>query len=66
MSAEAKNQIKHETIKLLNRYQEESDLDEEDIVQACTDGLNEWLNEEIVVFDEDEDEDLPEGFIIEE
>ena len=63
MSAEAKKQIRNETINLLNRYQEESDLDEEELVKACTDGINEWLNEEIVSFEADSDEDLPEGFI---
>lgn len=63
MSAEAKKQIKNETINLLNRYQEESDLDEEEIVEACTAGINKWLGEEVVSFEEDTDEDLPEGFI---
>lgn len=63
MSAEAKKQISNEIIKILNRYQEESDLDDEELVEACTDGINEWLDEEVVSFEADTDEDLPEGFI---
>ena len=63
MSAEAKKQISNEVIKILNRYQEESDLDDEELIDACTEGINEWLNEEVISFEADTDDDLPEGFI---
>jgi len=55
MSAEAKDQVRHEAKMLLNRWDEESDLDEKQIAKSVLEGVNEWLEEEIVEFDSDID-----------
>ena len=53
MSAErqATEQVEHETVALCNRYYEESDLDELQLVKAVVDGLNSWLKEDIIEFE---------------
>lgn len=55
MSAEAKDQVRHEAKMLLNRWDDESDLDEKQIAKSVLEGVNEWLEEEIVEFDSDID-----------
>ncbi len=55
MSAEAKDQVRHEAKMLLNRWDEESDLDEKQIAKSVLEGINEWLEEEVVEFDSDID-----------
>lgn len=53
MSADrqAVEQIEHEAVALCNRYSEESDLDDMKIVKAVIDGLNSWLEEELIEFE---------------
>ena len=55
MSAEAKDQVRHEAKMLLNRWDDESDLDEKQIAKSVLEGVNEWLEEEIVEFNSDID-----------
>lgn len=55
MSAEAKDQVRHEAKMLLNRWDDESDLDERQIAKSVLEGVNEWLEEEIVEFNSDID-----------
>jgi len=50
---EALDQIEHETVKLCNRYDEESDLDDTSIVQAVIKGLNRWMDDDVIEFSED-------------
>ena len=57
-----KDQIRHESKMLVNRWDAECDLDEYAIAKAVMEGLNEWLEEDIFEFDseiefeEEEDE----------
>lgn len=64
MSADPKDQIRHEGKCLLNRWSEECDLECTEIAKALYESINEWMEEDIVDFeadfeieDDDEDED---------
>lgn len=46
-------QIASAVIVICNRYAEESDLSEEDIVQSVVRGLNEWLGDDVIEFSAD-------------
>ncbi len=51
----AQAQIRHEAKMLLNRWDEECDLDEKQIAKSVLEGVNEWLEEEVIEFDSDID-----------
>ncbi len=51
----AQDQIRHEAKMLLNRWDEECDLDEKQIAKSVLEGVNEWLEEEVIEFDSDID-----------
>jgi len=40
---------------LLNRWLEESDLEDLDLAEAAAKTINDWLDEEAVIFEADED-----------
>lgn len=65
MSADPKDQVRHETKVLLNRWDQECDLDEREIAKSVLEGVDEWLEEEVVEFnsdidlgEEDDDEEI--------
>lgn len=65
MSADPKDQVRHETKVLLNRWDQECDLDEKQIAKSVLEGVDEWLEEEVVEFssdidlgEEDDDEEI--------
>jgi hypothetical protein len=51
---EALEQIEHETVAICNRYLEESDLEDMEIVQAVIKGVNRWLDDDVIEFSADE------------
>lgn len=58
-------QCRNEMTAFLNRWVEESDLDDEQITEAIKDAVNKWADEEIVEFESDigleDDEELDMG-----
>ncbi len=46
-------QIRSAVIQVCNRYTEESDLEEEQIIASVVAGLNEWLNDDVIEFTPD-------------
>jgi hypothetical protein len=48
-------QFKNEHRALLNRWLEESDIDDTDMAKIVLDDVNEWLDEEVVEFESDMD-----------
>ena len=55
MSAEAKDQIRHEGKCFLNRWDKECDLTALQIAKCVFESINEWLEEDIIEFDPDPD-----------
>lgn len=53
MSTSAQDQIRHEAKVLLNRYSEECDLEDKQIVKCVMEGIDEWLEEDVVEFEPD-------------
>lgn len=53
-------QCRNEMTAFLNRWVEESDLDDEQITEAVSDALTKWANTDIVLFDSDIDLDSDE------
>jgi len=53
MSTSPQDQIRHETKILLNRYDEECDLDDMQIIKCVKKGIKEWLEEDVIDFDPD-------------
>lgn len=50
MSTGPRDQIRHETKYYLYRWTEETDLESHEIIQCYIDAINEWCEEDIVVF----------------
>ena len=48
-------QFKNEHRALLNRWLEESDIDDEEMAQIALDDVQEWMDEEVIEFDCDMD-----------
>jgi hypothetical protein len=48
-------QFKNEHRALLNRWLEESDIDDTDMAKIVLDDVNEWLDDEVVEFESDMD-----------
>tara|TARA_R100001510_G_C7612360_1_gene175491 strand:+ start:53 stop:250 length:198 start_codon:yes stop_codon:yes gene_type:complete len=55
MKQNPREQIIHETKTHLNRWTQETDLDDEEIVQAYMVAINEWLEIDIIEFTPDDD-----------
>jgi hypothetical protein len=53
--------FKREHRALLNRWVEESDIEDMDIAQIALDDVNEWLDEEVVEFESGIELDETEG-----
>lgn len=56
----ANKQIQNEAIKLCRRWDRECDLSAYEIAKAIMHGLNEWLDEDIFIFESEEDEEQEE------
>ena len=58
--SEASRQCTHEIKALVHRWEEESDLEQQDILDCVSDALNEYYQEDVIEFeseiDEEEDE----------
>lgn len=46
-------QIKSAVITLCNQFSQESDLEEEQIISSVVNGLNEWLEDDVIEFTPD-------------
>lgn len=46
-------QCRNEFRAFLNRWVEESDLEDEQILEAVKDGVNTWMNEDVMTFESD-------------
>ena len=57
---EAKRQCTHEVKALFHRWEEESDLESEEIMQCVSDAVDEYYDEEVIEFEPDETMDLGE------
>tara|TARA_R110000824_G_scaffold61165_1_gene162934 strand:+ start:437 stop:616 length:180 start_codon:yes stop_codon:yes gene_type:complete len=54
----ASRQCTHEIKALIHRWEEESDLEQQDILDCVSDALNEYYKEDVIEFESDiEDED---------
>jgi hypothetical protein len=53
MKDTAEQKFKTEHRALLNRWIEESDIEDTNIAQIALDDVNEWLDEEVVEFESD-------------
>ena len=51
--AESKRKCVHEIKTVLHRWEEESDLDQEDILECVSEALEEYYDEEVVDFESD-------------
>ena len=59
--SEASRQCTHEIKALIHRWEEESDLEQQDILDCVSDALNEYYKEDVIEFEseidlEEEDE----------
>lgn len=54
----AKRKCTHEIKALFHRWEEESDLDSEEIMEAVSDAIGEYYDEEVIEFEADEGLDL--------
>ena len=52
---EAERQCTHGTENLLHRWEEESDLEQEDILQCLSKALDEYYGEDVIEFESDID-----------
>jgi len=48
-------QFKNEHRALLNRWLEESDIDDKEMAQIALDDVQEWMDEEVIEFESDMD-----------
>ena len=55
MSADPRDQIRHEGKVLLNRWSEECDLDDIQVAKALYESINDWLEEDVIEFEADFD-----------
>ena len=53
--SEASRQCIHELKALFHRWEEESDLEQDDIVDCVKDALNEYYKEDVIEFESDID-----------
>jgi hypothetical protein len=53
--SEASRQCTHEMKALIHRWEQESDLEQEDILDCAKDALNEYYDEDVIEFDSDID-----------
>tara|TARA_Y100001938_G_scaffold122473_1_gene170924 strand:- start:265 stop:471 length:207 start_codon:yes stop_codon:yes gene_type:complete len=51
----AQEKCRNEVFALLNRWVEESDLDDEQILEAVTDAINKWNSNAVIEFRPDEE-----------
>jgi hypothetical protein len=55
--SEASRQCIHELKALFHRWEEESDLEQEDILDCAKDALNEYYDEDVIEFESEIDEE---------
>ena len=55
--SEASRQCIHELKALFHRWEEESDLEQDDILDCVKDALNEYYQEDVIEFESDIDEE---------
>ena len=55
--SEASRQCIHELKALLHRWEEESDLEQQDILDCVSDALNEYYDENVIEFESEIDEE---------
>jgi hypothetical protein len=55
--SEASRQCIHELKALLHRWEEESDLEQQDILDCVSDALNEYYDEDVIEFESEIDEE---------
>ena len=55
--SEASRQCIHELKALLHRLEEESDLEQQDILDCVSDALNEYYKEDVIEFESEIDEE---------
>ena len=55
--SEASRQCIHELKALFHRWEEESDLEQDDILDCTKDALNEYYDEDVIEFESDIDEE---------
>tara|TARA_R110000851_G_scaffold144169_1_gene283251 strand:- start:222 stop:398 length:177 start_codon:yes stop_codon:yes gene_type:complete len=55
--SQASRQCIHELKALFHRWEEESDLEQEDILDCAKDALNEYYDEDVIEFESDIDEE---------
>jgi len=55
--SEASRQCIHELKALLHRWEEESDLEQQDILDCVSDALNEYYKEDVIEFESEIDEE---------
>ena len=55
--SQASRQCIHELKALFHRWEEESDLEQEDILDCTKDALNEYYDEDVIEFESDIDEE---------
>lgn len=58
---ESKRKCTHELKTVLHRWEEESDLEQEDILECVSEAIDEYYDEEVVDFDSDISLDDEEG-----
>ena len=55
--SEASRQCIHELKALLHRWEEERDLEQQDILDCVSDALNEYYDEDVIEFESEIDEE---------
>ena len=55
--SEASRQCIHELKALFHRWEEESDLEQQDILDCVSDALNEYYEEDVIEFESEIDEE---------
>jgi|TARA_R110002012_G_scaffold52314_1_gene134330 hypothetical protein len=55
--SQASRQCIHELKALFHRWEEESDLEQDDILDCTKDALNEYYDEDVIEFESDIDEE---------
>jgi hypothetical protein len=55
--SQASRQCIHELKALFHRWEEESDLEQEDILDCAKDALNEYYDEDVIEFESEIDEE---------
>ena len=55
--SEASRQCIHELKALFHRWEEESDLEQQDILDCVSDALNEYYDEDVIEFESEIDEE---------